>query len=265
MFKFNRHSFEMKYLSAIMLPAAASAFFGGSSCPEYDVTIHNNMFNQILSPGVLVAHNPDTNLYDYRAEASNELKEIALNGNIAPMNAFLDGAAAPKICGHVDVDPISVFSQPGGPSATVKLTTSGGGNDCSCGNMVFTYLSMLTSTNDGVATVRSYAPDNREADFTIDHVGVIDAGVEANDDTLCDNFPGGLFNPDGTAQCPPGLPNNNADNDPSKVVLPHPGTSMAVMGWEMNHAAELEFKVVANNNNNNWWWLLFFGDHGGHH
>merc|ERR1712110_757182 len=182
-----------------------SAFFGGSSCPVYDVTIHNNMINQVLSHGVLVAHNPDVNLYDYRAKASNELQEIALNGNIAPMNLFLDGAAAPRICGHVDVNPICTSAQAVAgcdQSTTVTLTTSGGGNDCSCGNMVFTYLSMLTSTNDAVATVRGYAPDNREADFTIEHVGVIDAGVEANNDADCAKLRGGVYQPDGTVVCP---------------------------------------------------------------
>lgn len=170
-------------IAAIFFGATASAgddhHYGNRS---YEVTVTNLTKGQIISPPVLVTHTRKISLFMAGAPASDELAEVAENGNGAPLVAALQASS------YVGDAQSAAGGLPPGASATYVLKSSRRFN-------VLSVTGMLVNTNDAIAVVNSKSlPRRRNSSSTFDALAY-DAGSEANNES-CAFIPGPACPPD---------------------------------------------------------------------
>jgi hypothetical protein len=226
-----------EHLTAVAAAAAALALAPAAEAKparSFEVTFTNVTGGQPLTPAVAATHRGKNELFRVGRPASFGLKEIAENGNNAPMLARLAS----------DRDVFHVVEAPGGP-----LVPAGSPGDAMFGQSTtfsieaergarfLSLASMLICTNDGFTGVNALKlPSNVGRSVTVETAGY-DAGTEANTEDFADMVPpcqgliGVSSGEPGTGVSDPAL----AQND---VIRHHPGITgrrdlvPAVHGWD---------------------------------
>ena len=203
---------------------------------SFEVTFTNLTGGQPLTPAVAATHRGRDEVFRVGSRASFGLKEIAENGNNAPMLARLGS----------DRDVSDSLEAPGGPlvpagtpgdamfdqSTTFTITADRGARR-------FSLAAMLICTNDGFTGVNSLRLPSRVGHSVTVETMAYDAGTEANTEDFADMVPpcqgliGVSSGEPGTGQSDPAL----AQND---VIRHHPGVTgrrdlvTGVHGWDVN-------------------------------
>jgi hypothetical protein len=216
----------------VPLLVVASASASRSPVATYEVTITNLTDGQPLTPPVVATHRAATGVFDVGAPASFELKEIAENGNLAPMLSRLAGDK------HVyDSDagaaPLVPAGLPGsamfGDSVTLTLSASQGAKFLS-------WASMLICTNDGLTGSNALRLPARIGESVVAETNGYDAGTERNTEDFADIVPPcqGLV---GVSSGEPGTGTSNPALAEGGVIHHHPGIAggadlvAAIHGW----------------------------------
>ena len=117
---------------------------------EYEVTITDLTSGQPLTPPVVAMLNAKHPVFDVGQPASVGVREIAENGNSAPLLAFLEGGPAEPVLGVRGVEHLVPAGVPGDEmfdqSAALTVNGSRRANRLS-------FVSMLICTNDGFTGV----------------------------------------------------------------------------------------------------------------
>jgi hypothetical protein len=167
---------------------------GNGKASSYRVTIRNLTSGQPLSPPVVATHRGDDQLFEVGEPASIGVREIAENGNNAPLLAFLEADPFGTIS-DFDSSSVPLFPKgtPGGvqnpPSppefpdeVTLTLTADKHARHLSV-------VAMLVCTNDGFTGVNSLGlPKKRGQSVTV-RTNAYDAHTEVNDEDLAHIVP----------------------------------------------------------------------------
>lgn len=156
----------------------------------YDATIKNLTSStpttsppaagQWFTPPLLATHRELTGMFTVGDEASFELKEIAENGNLAPMQMALEEDK------HVDQTRVAVSGSPPplAPGNDVTVTISG-----DRGRKFLSFASMLICTNDGFTGVDTLRLPQKVGDEISVDLNSYDAGTELNTEDFADMVP----------------------------------------------------------------------------
>ncbi|MGH2716409.1 MAG: spondin domain-containing protein [Thermoleophilaceae bacterium] len=221
--------------AAAVTALAAAPAADAKRADSFEVTFTNLTSGQPLTPAVAATHRGKNELFEVGSAASFGLKEIAENGNNAPMLTRLGS----------DRDVADVVEAPGGPlvpagkpgsamfddTTTFSITTEHGARRLSLA-------AMLICTNDGFTGVNSLKLPRKVGDSVTVETAGYDAGTEANTEDLADIVPPcqgliGVTGEPGTDQSDPAL----AQND---VIRHHAGITgrrdllPGVHGWDVN-------------------------------
>jgi hypothetical protein len=164
---------------ALAIPAVAE------STRTYEVTIKLVTGGQPLTPPLIATHAGGTDIFSVAQPASLGVKEIAENGNLAPLLAAL--AADPKVS---DVAAAAApLVPPGSPefgtfSDRVTLTI-----DADSGARYLSYESMLICTNDGFTGIDRLLLPNQVGGSVSVVTASYDAGTEINTEDFADIVP----------------------------------------------------------------------------
>ena len=161
----------------------------------YTVAIENLTSGQPFTPPVVVAHSDQMDLFEMGQAASAEVREIAENGNIAPLVALVEGSADvfDSVAGDAPIMP--------GESATFMI-------DAPAGSLL-SIVSMLICTNDGFTGIDAWALP-ASGSQTVDS-DAYDAGSETNTEDFADIVPpcqgliGVMSDDEGTGMSNPAL------------------------------------------------------------
>jgi hypothetical protein len=198
----------------------------------YEVTITDLTGGQPLTPPVVATHGAATGMFTVGQPASFALKEIAENGNLAPMIAQLESdkhvagvaaAAAPLV--PAGLPGSAMF----GDSVTLTVTASEGAKFLS-------FASMLICTNDGFTGVDSLRLPKDVGEAVVVRSAGYDAGTERNTEDFADIVPPcqGLV---GVTSGEPGTGTSNPALAEGGVIHHHPGIAgiadlvPAIHGW----------------------------------
>jgi Spondin_N len=232
----------MKRMHALAAAAAAAATVAAAPAADaktvdtFEVTFTDLTGGQPLTPAVAATHRGRNELFRVGDRASFGLKEIAENGNNAPMlsrlgtdrdvSDFLEAPGGPLVPAGSPGD--AMFGQ----STTFTITADRGARRLSLA-------AMLICTNDGFTGVNSLRlPSKLGQSLTVETMAY-DAGTEANTEDFADMVPpcqsliGVSSGEPGTGQSDPAL----AQND---VIRHHPGITgrrdlvPSVHGWDVN-------------------------------
>jgi Spondin_N len=224
---------------ALAVTAAALAFVAtvSSAAVEapvatYEVTIENLTTGQPLTPPVVATHRAATGMFTVGQPASFALKEIAENGNLAPMIAQLgadkhvsDSVAAPEPLVPAGLPGSAMFDD----SVTLTVTASTGAKFLS-------YASMLICTNDGFTGVDSLRLPKDVGDAVVMRSAGYDAGTERNTEDFADIVPP-CQSLVGVSSGEPGTGMSNPALAEGGVIHHHPGIVggadliPAIHGW----------------------------------
>ncbi len=174
------HLARLASIAALALLPAAGAAHADPPAAVYEVTITNLTHGQWFTPPLLATHRRPLHVFEVGAPASFELKEIAENGNLAPMIAALSADR------HVSEVVVAVAGDPPplGPGASVTVQIS-----AERGAKFLSMAAMLICTNDGFTgldRVRLPKRVGRSAHFYADGY---DAGTEINTEDFADLVP----------------------------------------------------------------------------
>ena len=193
-------------VAAVALVTAAASAAPSQQDVTYSVTIENLTSGQPFTPPVVAAHSDQIDVFEVGQAASEEVIQIAENGNNDPMVALLGGS-----------DAVFDFATGEGPilpgeSATITVQAPAG----SLLSLVF----MLICTNDGFSGVDSLALPASGSE-TVD-ANAYDAGSEMNSEDFADIVPpcqgliGVSSDDEGTGMSNPALAEGG-------VIASHPG------------------------------------------
>lgn len=169
-------------LLAILAAVFATATTAGaSSAGTYRVTVTNLTGGQPLTPALVATHKGNDGFFDVGRTASFGLKEIAENGNLAPMidriTADRDFFAHVVQTGNTGVPPII-------PGETVSFEI-----DAAPPHNFLSWASMLICTNDGFTGIDTLKlPAAVGSSVTVQTQGY-DAGTERNTEQFADIVP----------------------------------------------------------------------------
>ncbi len=199
------------------LPAGATPQSAKAGVRLYDVTITNLTSTQPLSPGVVVTHAKDAEVWAVGSPASEGIRQIAENGDDVPAVGELTGAPGIFEVVGTGLPPIHRIGGPGATGRTFRIAARGNANRLSVAVM-------LICTNDGftgVSGVKLPGGFKREEFLTNGY----DAGTEANDQLYTHVVdPCGGIGPVSVA--PDGQ--NLRTATPGGVIAPHPGIQAGV-------------------------------------
>ena len=180
---------------------------------EFEVTIENLTSGQPMTPPLAAIHTPDIALWERGAAASEGIREIAENGNLAPMEMAVMGASA--VTDYVVAIGSGAPPLMAGESRTFTIESTDGAG-------LFSFVSMLICTNDGFTGVNSIALPDAVGDMVMADGISYDAGTEMNTEAWADMVPpcGPLTGEDsggaGTGMSDPALAEGG-------VITVHPG------------------------------------------
>ena len=161
----------------VVLMALGSAGTASAQEPaataDYSVTIENLTDGQPFTPPVLVAHSGDMDLFETGEAASDEVRQIAENGNNDPLVALANGSSAVVAVVAHDA-PIMP-----GERATLSISAPAG--------MYLSAVFMLICTNDGFSGVDSWMLP-ASGSQTVE-TNAYDAGSEQNTEDFADIVP----------------------------------------------------------------------------
>lgn len=199
-----------------LLPEAAHSE-GGKT---YKITITNLTAGQPLTPPILVTHTGRTGIFEVGEAASEGIRQIAENGNGAPLLQALgeDTQVHDVVAGAA---PLVPANNPGATgfesSATFTITTHGRARFLS-------YASMLICTNDGFTGLDSVRLPNHKVTV---YAAAYDARTEMNTEDFADIVPPcqGLI---GVSSDDPGTGMSNPLLAEDGIVIPHAGINGGV-------------------------------------
>jgi Spondin_N len=176
----------------LALAVAATVFLTVSSSAAakapiatYEVTIDNLTTGQPLTPPIIATHRAATGMFTVGQPASFALKEIAENGNLAPMMGQL-GADKHVSDSVAAATPLVPAGLPGsamfGDSVTLTVTASKG-------SKFLSLASMLICTNDGFTGIDSLRLPKHLGDAVLVRSAGYDAGSEVNTEDFADIVP----------------------------------------------------------------------------
>jgi hypothetical protein len=218
--------------AATVFLATASLAAADAPVATYEVTITDLTAGQPLTPPVVATHRAATSMFTVGQPASFALKEIAENGNLAPMISQVesdkhvaDSAAASAPLVPAGLPGSAMF----GDSVTLTVSASEGAKFLS-------FASMLICTNDGFTGVDSLRLPKDVGDAVIARSAGYDAGTELNTEDFADIVPPcqGLV---GVSSGEPGTGTSNPALAEGGVIHHHPGIAggadllPAVHGW----------------------------------
>ncbi|HZA41494.1 MAG TPA: spondin domain-containing protein [Actinomycetota bacterium] len=210
----------MRRTLSISLAAMLLALIAGAALPagaqsarpsSFRVTITNLAEGQPLTPPVVALHNANVDIFTVGEAASFEVKEIAENGNNAPLlgvlgslNAvadFAEGTTGPLVPPGTPGD--AMFDQ----SVEFELAPEPG-------SRFLSVVSMLICTNDGFSGVDSIHVPKAVGETVTHLANAYEAGTEANTEDLRDMVPPcqdlmGVTGGPGTGQSDPALAQNS--------------------------------------------------------
>lgn len=167
----------------LAVPFAGSA--GAKGFATYEVTITVLTSGQPLTPPVIATHNGGTHVFQVGRAAGFEVKEVAENGNIAPLIAALESDK------HVlDVEAGTTPLVPGGlPGSAVFPDSVTLMIDASSDAKYLSWQSMLICTNDGFTGLDRVALPRAVGEAVTFHTAGYDAGTEINTEDFADIVP----------------------------------------------------------------------------
>ncbi len=201
---------------------------------SFEVTFTNLTSGQPFTPAVAATHRGRNELFEVGSAASFGIKEIAENGNNAPLLAQLGS----------DRDVADVVEAPGGPLVPAGRPGSAMFGDTTTftihaerGARRLSLAAMLICTNDGFTGVNSLRLPRREGHSVTVETAGYDAGTEANTEDLADIVPPcqGLI---GVSSGEPGTGTSNPALAEGGVIAHHAGILgvadlvPAVHGWD---------------------------------
>jgi hypothetical protein len=218
--------------AATVMLATASLAAADTPVSTYEVTISDLAGGQPLTPPVVATHRAATGMFTVGQPASVALKEIAENGNLAPMISQVE--ADKHVADTADATaPLVPSGLPGSAmfddSVTLTVTASEGAKFLS-------FASMLICTNDGFTGVDSLRLPKDVGDAVVVHSAGYDAGTERNTEDFADIVPPcqGLV---GVSSGEPGTGMSDPALAEGGVIHHHPGIAggadlvPAVHGW----------------------------------
>jgi hypothetical protein len=219
-------------VAALVLASTVSSAAAEAPVATYEVTIENLTAGQPFTPPVVATHGAATGMFTVGQPASFALKEIAENGNLAPMIAQL-GADKHVSDSVAATAPLVPAGLPGsamfGDSVTLTVTASEGAKFLSLA-------SMLICTNDGFTGVDALRLPKDLGDAVVVRSAAYDAGTETNTEDFADIVPPcqGLV---GVSSGEPGTGTSNPALAEGGVIHHHPGIAggadlvPAIHGW----------------------------------
>jgi len=219
-------------LAALGVTSAGAPAAAQGKARAYEVTIRNLTDGQPFSPPVVATHLRDFSVFDVGRSASFGVKEIAENGNNAPLLAALEGSA--KVA---DVEggsaPLVPDGTPGGEMfddrATFRLMAPRGADR-------FSLVTMLVCTNDGFTGGDALRLPTRIGDRAVFQSAGYDAGTEINTEDFADLVPP-CQEWIGVSSGEPGTGTSNPALREGGVIHHHPGIAgiadlvPSVHGW----------------------------------
>lgn len=179
----------------------------------YDVTIENLTNGQPFSPGVVVTHTSQLDVFTVGDTASAGVKAVAEAGNEAPLAGALQGATGAGNVMRFETPTVPMNFPAGNPkpNRTIVRITAPPGSDR------LSVVTMLTCTNDGFTGVDAVQLPMDAATVTFTGVAY-DARAEVNNEQSPFIVPGC------SAFGPVNLPiDGNALAPESGVIIEHPG------------------------------------------
>jgi hypothetical protein len=203
--------------AAVLAIGLAVPALAGST-RTYEVTIQLVTGGQPLTPPLIATHNGGTGIFDVGQPASFGVKEIAENGNLAPLIEALE--ADPKVSDVVAA--AAPLVPPGSPmfgtfDDAVTLTIEAGP-----GARFLSFESMLICTNDGFTGIDRLRLPNRVGGSLSVATASYDAGTEVNTEDFADMVPPcqGLM---GVSSGEPGTGMSDPALAEGGVIHHHPG------------------------------------------
>ena len=168
--------FGLALVGLVVITLAGLAVSGAVNAQEnvtYTVTIENLTSGQPFTPPVVVAHSDQLDLFEMGQAASEEVRQIAENGDSAPLLALVEDSADvfDSVAGDAPIMP--------GETATFMI-------DAPAGSLL-SIVSMLICTNDGFTGVDAWALPASGSE-TVDS-DAYDAGSEQNTEDFADIVP----------------------------------------------------------------------------
>ena len=178
-----RRAIAIAAAAGLTLALAAPALAG--SPRTYEVTIQLVTGGQPLTPPLIATHSGGTDIFSVGQPASLGVKEIAENGNLAPLTTALE--ADPKVSDVVAaeaplVPPESPMSGAFDDEVTLIIQAGPGARFLS-------YESMLICTNDGFTGLDRLLLPNEIGDSLSIATASYDAGTEINTEDFADIVP----------------------------------------------------------------------------
>jgi hypothetical protein len=220
--------------AAVALAAAPAA--DAKRAETFEVTFTDLTSGQPLTPAVAATHRGKNEVFRVGREASFGLKEIAENGNNAPMLSRLSS----------DDDVSDVVEAPGGP-----LVPAGSPGDAMFGQSTtfsiqadrgarfLSLASMLICTNDGFTGVNALKLPSKAGDSVMVETAGYDAGTEVNTEDFADIVPP-CQDLIGVSSGEPGTGASNPALAEGGLIAHHAGIFgvadlvPAVHGWDVN-------------------------------
>ncbi len=174
-----RRLFAVLAAAALVAGVAVPAGASGSNTRTYEVTITNVNATQWFTPPVVATHSNAFDLFRRGHAASDEIKEVAENGNLAPLVEVLE--ASP----HVRSVVVAVTAAgPLAPGQSVTITIEG---DAHARRLLLA--AMLICTNDGFTGFDGGALPNQIGHTRNYRAVAYDAGTEINTEDFADIVP----------------------------------------------------------------------------
>lgn len=163
--------------SAAILAGAITSF--SATAAEYSVTVTNLTRGIYFTPLLVAAHDSGSSLFSAGQVASANLQAMAEGGDIAGLDADLQGLGANTV-----LNPASGLLEPGA-STTTTINT-----DNAPSNTQLSVVAMMLPTNDGFVGLNAVDLPTSVGHSVTFNVPAYDAGTEANDEIRGSGMPG---------------------------------------------------------------------------
>jgi Spondin_N len=167
-------------VGALVAPAAGA----DSTDRTYRVTVTNLTAGQPLTPVLFATHRASADVFTVGSPASFGVKEIAENGNLAPLTEALEatGGVSEVFVGEMPIVPEGLPGSATPDSVTFEISAGPGARRLS-------WVSMLICTNDGFTGLDSIKLPAHVGDGVTAQTAGYDAGTEINTEDFADIVP----------------------------------------------------------------------------
>lgn len=175
-------------LVAALAAAASLLVVPSATARDYEVTITNLTSGQPLTPPVVATHHGKHAVFDVGQPASVGVREIAENGNSAPLLAFLDADPFDRFGGFAEsgTGPLVPEGLPGDEMFDQSATLEVSGKRS---EKRLSWVSMLICTNDGFTGVDGLKLPQKVGKATKTKTNAYDAFTELNTEDYADIVP----------------------------------------------------------------------------